>query len=304
MGVKQGDGLSATLFIIALNSVIKKVDQRGTIFIKSTQICGYADDLGLVARNKTRLIALFKELEGEAEELGLVINVDKTKYMIMSADQNRRKAQDLEIDDKVFEGVTHYKYLGNIIDNTARSTSAIKERIAAGNRAYFANLSLIRSKQINRKAKMRIYKALIRPVVTYGSETWTMTVDDEENLRRIERKIVRRIYGPVFENEAWRIRYNEEINNILNKEDIVRFIKSQRLRWFGHVERMEEDRMPKRVLKGKMYGARRRGRPRLRWADDVVQDLEAMGIRGWGTRLKDRPIWRQIVEEAKAHNGL
>jgi hypothetical protein len=68
-----------------------------------------------------------------------------------------------------------------------------------------------------------------------------------------ERKIIRRIYGPVMENNVWRIRYNEELNTLLNGEDIVRFIKSQRIRWSGHVERMEDNAMPKRMLKGRLY---------------------------------------------------
>jgi hypothetical protein len=67
-----------------------------------------------------------------------------------------------------------------------------------------------------------------------------------------ERKIIRRIYKPVMENNVWRIRYNEELNTLL-KEDIVIFIKSHRIRWLWYVERMEDNAMPKRMLKGRLY---------------------------------------------------
>jgi hypothetical protein len=70
-------------------------------------------------------------------------------------------------------------------------------------------------------------------------------------MRMFERKIIRKIYGSVMENNIWRIRYNEEINTLLKGEDIVRFVKSQRIRWLGHVERMEDNAMPKRMLKRK-----------------------------------------------------
>jgi hypothetical protein len=76
---------------------------------------------------------------------------------------------------------------------------------------------------ISRAAKLQVYKT-IRPVVTYGAETWTLTTTEENILRMFERQIIRKIYGPVMENNIWRIRYNEEINTLLKGEDIVRFI--------------------------------------------------------------------------------
>jgi hypothetical protein len=67
---------------------------------------------------------------------------------------------------------------------------------------------------------------------------------------------------------------------------------------------MAEAAMPKRVLKGKLYANRRIGRPRLRWMDDVTDDLRRMGIRSWKENARNRDQWRWIVEEAKAHPGL
>jgi hypothetical protein len=69
---------------------------------------------------------------------------------------------------------------------------------------------------IKRSVKMQIYKTLIRPVVTYGSETWTLTKSDENLLRIFERKILRKIYGLIQEGDTWRIRNNEELNRSIN----------------------------------------------------------------------------------------
>jgi hypothetical protein len=90
----------------------------------------------------------------------------------------------------------------------------------------------------------------------------------------------------------------------LKGEDIVRFINSQRIRWLGHVERMEDSAMTKRMLKGRLYSKRRKGRPKKRWLDDVESDLKKMEVKGWKEKMRDREQWRLVVEEAKADLGL
>lgn len=157
---------------------------------------------------------------------------------------------------------------------------------------------------MNRTTKLKVYNTLIKPVVTYGAETWVMRKEDEENLRKFERKIVRKIYGPVKRGDQWMIRTNEEINNILQNEDIVRFVKAQRLRWYGHLIRMKEGRMPKRIMNEKIYSSKRRGRPKIKWIDNVEEDLKRMKIKGWREKAKDRQMWRLVVKEAKAHPEL
>ena len=114
---------------------------------------------------------------------------------------------------------------------------------------------------------MQIYKTVVRPVATYGSETWTLTKSDENSLRISERKILRKIYGPVQEGDTWRIRYNQELNRFIKGKDIVKFIKVQRIRWLGHVKRMEAGAMPRRMMERKLFIGRRKGRPCLRWMD-------------------------------------
>jgi hypothetical protein len=108
------------------------------------------------------------------------------------------------------------------------------------------------------------------------------------------------IYGPVMDKGVWRIGYNFELYRFMGGKDIVRFVKAQRIQWVGHVERMDETAMPKRVLKRKLYAKRRIGRPRLRWTDDVTDELRKMGIE----KARSRNQWRLIVKETKAHSRL
>ena len=77
------------------------------------------------------------------------------------------------------------------------------------NKTYYANRQLVNGSLISRNSKLQIYYTLVRPVVTYGSESWTLTVEEERALAVFERKILWEIYGPVKENELWRIGRND-----------------------------------------------------------------------------------------------
>jgi hypothetical protein len=94
------------------------------------------------------------------------------------------------------------------------------------------------------------------------------------------------------------------LNRSIKGEYIVKFIKARRLRWLGHLKRMEVGAMPRKMTEGRLFIGRRKGRPRLRWMDDDIADLKVIKINWWMEKMKDREQWRLFVEEAKAHPGL
>ena len=97
-----------------------------------------------------------------------------------------------------------------------------------------------------------------------GAEVWALTEKEEQAVLIFERKIFRRIYGPKYENGEWKSRTSRELEEMSKGENIVKWIKRQRIGWLGHVERMEEGRMPKKIFTQELEGTRRRGRPRKR----------------------------------------
>jgi hypothetical protein len=118
--------------------------------------------------------------------------------------------------------------------------------------------------------------------VTYGCEAWTLTDRDEQHLRIFERRILKKIFDPVQnENGSWRVRMNYELNKLIGNADIVRFIKSRRIACLGHVMRMDDKRTPKGILQWKPISTRTRGRPRKRWIAGTEEDLQIMGVRRW-----------------------
>jgi hypothetical protein len=105
-----------------------------------------------------------------------------------------------------------------------------------------------------------------------------------------ETKVYRRILGPLYDNkkENWSILPNKEMYAVIKKPTITETIRLHRLRWFGHVQRMEENRIPKRLLYMNLETTRLRGRPRDRWQNEVREDGRTVGGEGWKERIYNR----------------
>ena len=131
-----------------------------------------------------------------------------------------------------------------------------------------------------------------------------MTKKKEQALLIFEIKIFRRIYGPKYEDGEWKIRTNREREELSKGENIVKWIKGQKISSLGHLERMEEDRMPKKIFTQVLEGMRRRGIPRKGWREEAERDLQVLGVRRWKELVIDKEKWRGIVRQAKAHSGL
>jgi hypothetical protein len=126
-----------------------------------------------------------------------------------------------------------------------------------------------------------------------------------KKLMMFERKIMRKIFGPTRTDDGyWRITTNQEISDILKGQNIIGFIKKQRLNWLGHVERMTEDSNVKKIKRWKPMSKRPIGRPKLRWKDDVLGDIKSMNVRDWENVAQDREGWKKVVEQARTSNRL
>jgi hypothetical protein len=303
-GVRQGDALSCLLFKIVLERVIRKsgVNTRGSIFGKSVQVLAFADDIALVARSKKYLIEAFEAIEKEARPAGLIINQEKTKYFPVAKAQCTQTH--ISIKEYNFETVTEFIYLGSMFNSKNEILPEIRRRLAAANKAYFGLRHLLLSNFLSRKTKLLIYKTLIRPVLTYASETWTLTVKEERLLGLFERRVLRSVFGGTKENGVWRRRYNSEIYQLYKEPDVVHHIKISRLNWIGHVIRMKDNKTLKEIFLAKPMHTRRRGRPKRRFVDAVEEDCKVLRTRNWRSLAASRGGWRKLVQKALAHPGL
>jgi len=126
-----------------------------------------------------------------------------------------------------------------------------------------------------------------------------LTFREERKLRVFENMVLRRIFGPRRDEETgeWRRLHKEDLNNLYSSLNIVRVIKSRRMRWAGHVARMGEERVVYRVLMGKPEGKRPLGRPRRRWVCNIRLDLQEVGCgyMDWNGLAQDRDRWRTLL---------
>jgi len=122
---------------------------------------------------------------------------------------------------------------------------------------------------------------------------------EERKLRVFENMVLRRIFEPRRDEVTgeWRRQHNEKLNDLYSSPNIVRVIKSRRMRWAGHVARMSEDRGVYRVLVGKPEGKKPLGRPRHRWVDNIRMYLQEVGCgyMDWNGLAQDRDRWQTLV---------
>jgi hypothetical protein len=178
----------------------------------------------------------------------------------------------------------------------------VKSRLKSGNACYYSVQNLLSSRLLSKNLKIRIYRNIILPVL-YGCETWSLTLKEERRLRVFENMVLRRIFRRKRDKVMgeWRKLHNEELNGLYSLPNIMRVIKSKRLRGAGHVARVGEGRGVYRVLVGKPEGERPLGRPRRRWGDNVRMHLQEVGCgcEDWIRLAPDRDRWRALVSAVR-----
>jgi hypothetical protein len=251
-------------------------NQAGLKLNGTHQLLAYADDVNLLGDNIDTINKDTQTIIDASKEVGLEVNVEKTKYMLVFRDQNAGQNREIKIANRSLENVSQFRYLGTTVTDQNLIQEEIKRRLNSGNTCYHSVQNLLSSRLI--------YKTVILPVVLYGCETWSLTVKEEHKLRVFENRLLRRIFGPKRDGLTGGRRklHNGELHNLYCSSSIIRIIKSRRMRWARHVARMGEKRNVYMLVVGKAEGKRPLGRPRRRWMDNIKMDLFSDRIECFG----------------------
>ena len=287
-GVRQGDVISPKLFTAALEDIFKLLDwSRLGININGEYInhLRFADDIVIMAETLEDLSTMLNDLSRVSAGVGLKMNKDKTKIMSNSL----VVPTSVVVDGSALEVVDEYVYLGQIVQlGRSNFEKEVNRRIQLG-WAAFGKLRHIFSSQLPQSLKTKVFDQCVLPVMTYGTETWSLTMGLIRKLKVTQRAMERAMLGVSLRD---RIR-NEEIRRRTKVTDIARRIAKLKWQWAGHIARRADGRWGVKVLEWRPRTTKRSvGRPPSRWTDDLVK---IAGHR-WMSEARDRSSWRLLGE--------
>ena len=306
VGLRQGCVMSPWLFNMYMDGVVREVNAR--VQERGVEMIGqegnvwevnqllYADDTVLIGDSKESLQRLLNEFNNVCERRKLKVNVGKSKVMVCGKVE-RRERLNLRLNEEILEEVDSFRYLGSIVGKNGGVSEDVISRVNEGAKVSGAMNRIWRVRSLGVNVKRMMYERIVVPTVLYGAETWGLNVREKRRLNVMEMKCLRSICGVTIRD---RIR-NEEIRRRVGvQNDLSGRVERCVLRWFGHVERMDDERLAKMVYASGVDGRRGRGRPNRVWLDGVK---EALNERGWTLEqarvtVHDRAEWKRLVNVA------
>jgi len=257
------------------------------------ELFGYADDVAQTATSRTDLQTTMNKWDQELTKAGLKLSYGKTEYMRVGR-QQEDDTNTITVNGHELNQTTSFAYLGSKLTSNNLLEEEINNRIAKFTKNLCALYPLLKERKIPKDVKTCIYTIILRPVLLYGSETWTLTQKLKSKIQATEMRVLRLIYG-VTKRDKIR---NDTIRESLKVESILSVIERNQLCWYGHVLRMDPSRDTKRMYDWKPSKTRPPGRPRKRWEDQIkeITQREEQDFEKVKTLALDRKKWRSLVK--------
>ena len=300
VGVRQGCILSPVLFNLYLERIMQETlqDHHTSILIGGRPIRNlrFADDIDLMGGSNKELQDLTNKLVERAGAFGMEVSSEKSKVMVNSTNDI---SVNITMNSDHLEEVTAFKYLGVTLSKEGTSAQEIRIRIATAT-AAMARLNRVWKSNISFRTKYKLFKSLVVSILLYGCETWTLLAESESRIQAFETKNLRKLLRISYKEH----KTNEYVRSLVRtlvgpQEPLLATVKRRKLAWFGHVTR--HDSLTKTILQGTVEGARRRGRPRKNWTDNI-KEWTNMTMPDLVTKTTNRSQWRRLTFSA-AHRS-
>ena len=197
-------------------------------------------------------------------------------------------------DDGEIESVKEFKYLGSIVEARGGVVKEVGERIAKASRAFGAlRMPVFRDSNLSLATKRMVYRAVVLGVLLYGSETWATKRDTIRRLEVFHNRCLKGILGITAHQQRTEHLSSVQIAKQFGMEESMEdLITARRLRWLGHIARMDEERIPKKLLFGWLPEKRPAHGTKMRWRDRVRKDLKRFGIveKRWYATAQDGAV--------------
>ena len=273
-GVRQGCVLSPLLFNCFMDWIMREVVAESdgglqveycvnggvlmsyrdrttlSMVIQNTQ---YADDLTLVAESRAGIQNMLNVLDSCCKKWGMKINSNKTK--VMNVGSILENVTPICLNGQQIEDVDNFEYLGSILEPTACVDMEVDSRLQKAGTVYqMWRYKIFRSRNLSTATKVCVFQSLVMSVLLYGSETWPMSQQNIRKLKTFQMRCLRDILGFTLLNK----KRNEDILKLSGQIPIEDELRKKRLQWFGHVQRMNDERTQKRVLRCRPVGKKRK----------------------------------------------
>jgi hypothetical protein len=235
VGLHQGSALSPYLFILVIDIITEGI--RGT----PPGDMMFADDIVLCGNTREEVEVKTEAWRRVLEERGLKINRKKTEYLSF----NEANKKSISMQGYELKKVTNFKYLGSTLSEDGEIDLEVEKRIQAGWMRWKSLSGVLCDKRISTKVKGKVFKVAVRPAMTYSAETWAIKKTQEMKMNVAEMKMLRFACGHTRMDKI----ENKDIRNKTKVTEMHRKIHEKRLRWYGHIQRREEEFVTKRVLK-------------------------------------------------------
>ena len=283
-GVRQGDPISPKLFTAVLEEIFRKMKQKYGVNIDGKKLFNlrFADDIVLLSESHGELNKVLSELAATSKEVGLTMNMKKTKIMTNGV------KKPIKIENEEIEYIDEYIYLGQLISFENKSEKEITRRISSAWKQFWSLKFVLLEKSISMKIKKHVMDTCILPTLLYGAQTWSLSKKEKSMLNICQRRMERKILGITLRN---RVR-NTEIRSKTQIKDAAETAIRLKWKWAGHVLRLKDDRWNHRAtIWDQRRGKRKVGRQRIRWEDEFKKRIGTL----WTRTAKKREEWKVLV---------